>query len=154
MFAYPDAQRYRLGVNYTQLPPNRPICPVHAPFERDGTGTITRNYGGEPSYVRNTLGRGVGSQVMPNFQHTERIERNAILAQHEIVVDDEDFVQPRDLWNRVFDENERRQWVANVAGTLEEVPAELREAVMAMFSKVDPQIGPMLAGQAKTSSHL
>ena len=34
MFAYPDAQRYRLGSNYAQLPPNRPIAPVYAPYIR------------------------------------------------------------------------------------------------------------------------
>jgi catalase len=154
MFAYPDAQRYRLGVNYTQLPPNRAICPVYAPFERDGMGTITRNYGGEPNYVRSTLGRSVPSQVISDVRHAERIEHNALLGQHEIMVDDEDFVQPRVLWNKVFDETERRQWVANVSETLEDVPAQLSEAVAVMFSKVDPQIGQLMATQTKHSSHL
>ncbi|KAJ5951079.1 Catalase mono-functional heme-containing [Penicillium vulpinum] len=154
MFAYPDAQRYRLGVNYAQLPSNRAICPVYAPFERDGMGTMTRNYGGDPNYVRSSLGTGVPSQVVSNVRHTERILRNAVLGQNEIVVDDEDFVQPRELWNRVFDETERRQWVSNVSETLEEVPDQLRDAVTAMFSKVDPRIGQLLEAKAKNSSRL
>ncbi|KAJ5300621.1 uncharacterized protein N7443_005623 [Penicillium atrosanguineum] len=154
MFAYPDAQRYRLGVNYTQLPPNRAICPVFHPFERDGMGTITRNYGGEPNYVRSTLGRGVPSQVQSDVRHTERIEHNALLGQHELEVNDEDFVQPRALWNNVFDETERRQWVANVSETLEDVPTELKEAVKGMFSQVDPRISQLMTAQGKTNSHL
>lgn len=154
MFAYPDAQRYRLGVNYTQLPPNRAICPIYAPFERDGMGTMTRNYGGDPNYVRSSLGTGVPSQVVSNVRHTERIERNAILGQNEIPVDDEDFLQPRELWNRVFDECERRKWVANVSETLEDVPDQLRDAVATMFSKVDPRIGQLLDAKAKNSSRL
>ncbi|KGO78083.1 Catalase, mono-functional, heme-containing [Penicillium italicum] len=154
MFAYPDAQRYRLGVNYTQLPPNRAICPVYAPYERDGMGTITRNYGGDPNYVRNSLGPGIPSQTVSNVRHTERILRNAVLGHNEILVDDEDFVQPRDLWNRVFDEAERRQWVANVSETLEELPDQLKDAVSAMFSKVDPRIGQLLEAKAKNSSRL
>lgn len=154
MFAYPDAQRYRLGVNYTQLPPNRAICPVYAPFERDGMGTVTRNYGGDPNYVRSSLGTGVPSQTVSNVRHTERILRNAVLGQNEIPVDDEDFLQPRELWNRVFDEAERRQWVSNVSETLEDVPDQLKEAVAAMFSKVDPRIGQLLEAKAKNSSRL
>lgn len=154
MFAYPDAQRYRLGVNYTQLPPNRAICPVYAPFERDGTGTITRNYGGDPNYVRSSLGAGIPSQVVSNVRHTERIAHNVVLGQNEILVDDEDFIQPRELWNRVFDEPERREWVSNVSETLEEVPDQLKDAVIAMFSKVDPRIGQLLNDKAKNSARL
>src|SRR5437868_11381772 len=52
LFAYPDAQRYRLGINYQSLPVNRPRCPVHN-YYRDGlmrsdnNGDDTVNY--EPS---------------------------------------------------------------------------------------------------------
>lgn len=35
ILAYPDAQRYRLGSNYNQIPINRPRCPVHTE-QRDG----------------------------------------------------------------------------------------------------------------------
>lgn len=154
MFAYPDAQRYRLGVNYTQLPSNRAICPVYAPFERDGMGTFTQNYGGDPNYVRSSLTPGVPSQTVSDVRHTERIARNAILGQNEILVDDEDFRQPRDLWNKVFDETERRQWVSNVSETLEEVPDQLKDAVRDMFSKVDSRIGQLLDVKAKNNAHL
>ena len=37
LFNYADAQRYRLGVNYRQIPVNRPRCPVHS-NQRDGQG--------------------------------------------------------------------------------------------------------------------
>ncbi|KAL1863261.1 catalase A [Paecilomyces lecythidis] len=154
MFAYPDAQRYRLGVNYTQLPPNRAICPVFAPYERDGYGTITRNYGGEPNYVRNTLGSGIPSQVLSDVRHSERIERDAVLGQNEIRVDGEDYIQPRQLWNKVFDEAEKKLFVANVSGSLEDVPTELKKAVIAMFGNVDPQIAQMLAAKTKVNWHL
>ncbi|OJJ63773.1 hypothetical protein ASPSYDRAFT_38430 [Aspergillus sydowii CBS 593.65] len=154
MFAYPDAQRYRLGVNYTQLPPNRAICPVYAPYERDGMGTITKNYGGDPNYVRSALTPGIPSQVLSDVRHTEHIEQNAFLGQNEIHVDDYDYIQPRDLWNRVFDEKEKNVWVANMSETLESVPPGLKEAVLQMFSKVDPRISEMVAAKLKSSAHL
>lgn len=153
MFAYPDAQRYRLGVNYTQLPPNRAVCPVYAPFERDGFATVTKNYGGDPNYVRSSLSPGVVSRNTAQVRHDERILSFA-LGQNEISVDEEDFVQPRDLWNRVFDEPERRKWVANLAETLTEVPEPLKEAVVNMFGRVDGRLREMLGAKVRDISRL
>jgi len=47
LFSYPDAARYRLGMNYQQLPTNTPLR-VHCPFLRDGRSNASSNYGGEP----------------------------------------------------------------------------------------------------------
>lgn len=154
MFAYPDAQRYRLGVNYAQLPPNRPIAAVYAPFERDGRATTT-NYGGDPNYVRSTLSPGVISRSSTTqVRHLERVHPTATLGLNELPVTDEDFEQPRVLWQKVFDENERVLWVSTVSETLENVPAPLREAVRAMFSQVDPEIGQLLSAKDRENSHL
>lgn len=51
MFAYPDASRYRLGVNYQFLPTNAPKSEVYCPIERDGFMNFTKNYGGDPNYI-------------------------------------------------------------------------------------------------------
>lgn len=50
MFSYPDSQRYRLGPNYQQLPPNRPLSHVYSPYQRDGPARIDGNYGADPNY--------------------------------------------------------------------------------------------------------
>lgn len=39
LFNYADAQRYRLGVNYQQIPVNAARCPVHS-NHRDGQGVL------------------------------------------------------------------------------------------------------------------
>lgn len=154
MFAYPDAQRYRLGVNYSQLPPNRAICTVYAPYERDGLATVTKNYGSDPNYVRSALQANLPAHPVSDVRHTERLQPNASLRPNEILVDEEDYLQPRDLWNKVFDEAERAQWVTNVSEALEGVPEELRLAVIAMFSKVDPHIGQSITTKFNGVSHL
>ena len=51
MFAYPDAARYRVGVNYQFLPTNAAKSEVHCPIERDGFMNFTSNYGDDPNYV-------------------------------------------------------------------------------------------------------
>lgn len=152
MFAYPDAQRYRLGVNYTQLPSNRAICPVYAPFLRDGL-TVTSNYGGDPNYVRSTLSPGVSTRSITQIQHNEKLFPRAGLGLNEIPVDEEDFVQPRDLWRRVFSAEEKAKWVSTATGTLGDVPAPLREAVIAMFGRVDPDLAYQMMAKAKENSH-
>ncbi|MDK9802473.1 catalase, partial [Vibrio sp. D406a] len=44
LFAYGDAQRYRLGVNHHQIPVNAPRCPVHS-YHRDGAMRVDGNFG-------------------------------------------------------------------------------------------------------------
>jgi catalase len=53
LFAYGDAQRYRLGVNYNEIPVNRAHCPVNE-YHRDGFMRVDGNYGGEVAYTPNS----------------------------------------------------------------------------------------------------
>lgn len=158
MFAYPDAQRYRLGANYQHLPPNRPIVPVHAPYERDGAATTTSNYGPVPSYVRNKyMGHGMRSESASTVQairHDEWHRGGTALGLNEIPDTEDDYVQPRDLWRRVFDDTERRLWVTNVAGSLDGVSDDLKKGVIETFGRVDPDMGNMLAAQIKETARL
>jgi catalase len=55
LFAYGDAQRYRLGVNYNQIPVNRAKAAVHD-YHRDGKMRVDGNYGGTPAYTPNSGG--------------------------------------------------------------------------------------------------
>ncbi|MDE2519318.1 MAG: catalase [Methanocorpusculum sp.] len=55
LFAYGDAQRYRRGVNYNQIPVNRAKVAVHD-YHRDGKMRVDGNYGGTPAYTPNSGG--------------------------------------------------------------------------------------------------
>jgi catalase len=55
LFAYGDAQRYRLGVNYNQIPVNKAHCPVND-NSRDGYMRADDNYGGAVGYTPNGQG--------------------------------------------------------------------------------------------------
>ncbi|KAL8748219.1 MAG: hypothetical protein Q9190_000038 [Brigantiaea leucoxantha] len=55
MFAYPDAARYRVGVNYQFLPTNAARSDVYCPIERDGFMNFTPNYGTDPNYIGTRL---------------------------------------------------------------------------------------------------
>ena len=56
LFSYGDAQRYRLGVNFAQIPVNAPQCPFHS-YHRDGAMRTAGNLGATPSYWRCSLRR-------------------------------------------------------------------------------------------------
>ena len=59
LFNYADAQRYRLGTNYQQIPVNKARCPVHS-NHRDGIGRVDGNYGALPHYEPNSFGQWQG----------------------------------------------------------------------------------------------
>ncbi|XP_074595139.1 vegetative catalase-like [Brevipalpus obovatus] len=55
LFAYRDAQNYRLGVNHEKLAVNKPIVKMVNPTFRDGFCADYENGGSEPNYFPNSL---------------------------------------------------------------------------------------------------
>ena len=55
LFAYPDAQRYRIGTNYQALPVNRPKNDVNH-YQRDGSLRFDGNGSGQDNYEPNGFG--------------------------------------------------------------------------------------------------
>ena len=53
LFAYADAHRARMGVNYQQIPVNAPQAPVHS-YSKDGAMRI--NKVSDPVYAPNSYG--------------------------------------------------------------------------------------------------
>ncbi|MFA6667194.1 MAG: catalase [Bacilli bacterium] len=53
LFAYGDAQRYRLGINYNEIPVNKAHCEVND-YHRDGFMRTDGNYGREVAYTPNS----------------------------------------------------------------------------------------------------
>lgn len=55
LFSYGDAQRYRLGVNYSTIPVNAPRCPFHS-YHRNGAMRVDGNNGANIQYYPNSAG--------------------------------------------------------------------------------------------------
>lgn len=56
LLVYGDAQRYRLGVNYNQIPVNQAKHAVVKDYHRDGYMRTDGNYGRAPAYAPNSEG--------------------------------------------------------------------------------------------------
>ena len=128
MFSYPDAARYRLGVNYQQLPTNHALSPVYSPFQRDGFATITPNYGPDPNYVRSSLRPLTYGPA--EVAHDEWVGKVTAWTSE---VSDVDFVQPRALWQK-WTEDEKEAFVENLVESLRGVlPAVQKETIGRCF---------------------
>jgi catalase len=152
LFAYPDAARYRLGVNYQQLPTNAAKVPVYCPFQRDGKMRFDDNYGGDPNYVNSTLKptkfypevKGVKPQAVS--LHTEHEKWVGEVVTYTSHITDDDFVQPAALWKVIGRESGHQdRLIANIVSSLKGVKsAGLRNEVYALFSRVDKDLGSKL----------
>lgn len=128
MFSYPDAHRYRVGPNYFQLPPNRPINTVYAPYVRDGPGTMNGNYGGDPDYVFSELRPVSVSKRVTVPTHEQWDGKVAAVATS---LTDKDFVQARDLWHIIENEKGGKdQFLHNILPTLYDIPDKLKSQVV------------------------
>ncbi|MDD8049126.1 MAG: catalase [Thomasclavelia sp.] len=56
LFVYGDAHRYRLGVNYNQIPVNQAKHAKVSDYHRDGAMRVDGNYGRAPAYSPNSEG--------------------------------------------------------------------------------------------------
>lgn len=74
LFAYGEAQRYRLGVNHQHIPVNAPRCPLHS-YYRDGAMRVDGNFGSTIGYEPNITGEW---QEQP--EHAEHTEPNLNLS--------------------------------------------------------------------------
>lgn len=142
IFAYFDAQLYRLGKNHAQIPVNS--CPFHvSTYQRDGAMNVGRNGGGAPNYFPNSyngLGENTGSYSESTFYVTGDVYRAD-------VNDGQDFLQPIKYWkNLSVDERYRfiERLIVSMSGADKPV---LLNAINNVWNKVDPILGATLKSQ-------
>lgn len=129
MFAYPDATRYRIGVNYQALPTNAAKSAVYTPFQRDGLMNFTSNYGPDPNYVRSSLRPlNYGPESVAHDYWVGKV--TAFTSE----VTEEDFVQPKEMWRMFGRTGQQEGWVKNVAEHLRGALPEIRKETISKFS--------------------
>ncbi len=137
IFAYPDTQRHRIGVNFNQLPINRPRIPVNN-YQRDGA--MAYENGGEPNYFPNSFG---GPQPDPSLV-PPALDTRGTVARHDIPLSDKDFEQADYLY-LAFSDMEREHLISNILGDLSKAERRIQKRQTALFYKVNPQYGTAVA---------
>lgn len=141
LFAYSDAQRYRLGVNFHQIPVNAARCPVHS-NHRDGAMRVDGNYGGTLHYEPNSYDQW---QEQPEYREPPlRISGDADFWNFR--EDDADYYkQPGDLF-RLMTPEQQQVLFDNTARAMADAPDFIKRRHIANCTKADPAYG---AGVAK-----
>lgn len=140
LFSYHDAQRYRLGVNYTQLPVNAPKAATMN-YQRDGFMRTMSDHEGYPNYYPNTFGgpKPDISAKWPTYEVKGKWGR------YDYVHPNDDFVQPAALYNKVMTNVDRDHLISNIVGHLSGAKKEIQIRQTAIFYKVDPDYGSRIA---------
>jgi len=135
LFAYHDAQLYRVGTNHQHLPVNRPRCPFHNQ-QRDGAMAIA-NGGAAANYdpVRS------GGPAAGGFGHGDAgWQLEGVAGRYDTRALDDHFTQAGNLF-RLLDEEGRRNLAANIAGSLSQADAVTQDRQIAHFLRADPAYG-------------
>lgn len=144
LFSYGDTQRYRLGINHTQLPVNAPKCPFHTTL-RDGY-MQNGSYGSMINYNPSSL---PGYQEDPNAREPKldlsKLEKETAVYDWDFREEDSDYyTQPGDLY-RLLSAEEKERLCQNIKAAMEGVPTEIKKRQIEHFTKADPAYGKRVA---------
>ncbi|WAQ89632.1 hypothetical protein PtA15_11A322 [Puccinia triticina] len=137
LFAYTDAQRYRLGANYQQIPVNCPMNAV-ANYQRNGAASYLGNQGSRPAFDASYAHLAVAPRAYNNDNHT--IWKSGAI-RYLSQVSAVDFEQPRYFYDNLSPD-QKQSLVGNFAGGLSQVknPSVVNRAL-----QVVQQASPELA---------
>jgi catalase len=139
LFSYGDAHRYRLGVNHTQLPVNRPHAAQVHNYSRDGFMRFDANSGREKNHEPNSFNGPIQTgHALWAPMEIQGMTGNYAPEHHP---DDNDFVQAGNLY-RLMNEAAKQRLVANIAGHLSQVSKDdIVERSLSHLRKADGDYG-------------
>ncbi len=122
LLAYPDAARYRLGVNYEEIPVNKPVCPFHRDTQ-DGKMRISENFSTTS----------LDSYHSENFvnRYTDTFSFS-ISKKYPL----DPYTQPKDFWN-ILSESQKVHLVSNLSDSLKKISDDLFQKAIVHFSQID-----------------
>ena len=135
LFSYNDTVRYRLGVNFYQIPVNAPKCPVMS-YHRDGQMRVDGNLGGTTSFNPNSAGLW---DNQPDFAEPPLpIEGEAAHYNH--YADDDHWEQPGNLF-RLMTPAQQQALFENTARAMGDARLHIKERHIANCFRADPAYG-------------
>jgi catalase len=146
-FSYADAHRARLGVNYQQIPVNRPKAPVRS-YSKDGAMRVDNVT--DPVYYPNSF------EGAPAADANTYAEQAVWAADGEMVraaytphAEDDDVGQANTLVNQVMDDAARARLVETVSGLLAGLRREeVRQRAFAYWRSIDKALGDRVEAAA------
>lgn len=138
LFAYEDAQRYRLGVNNRDIPVNRPKAAAYN-NERDGFMRMDNPEG--PNYYPNSRNVQVTSAPSPPIL---KLNDAMLIRQAPDIIDD-DFFQVGEFWRRVMTDEEKDHLIHNLRVHMQNAAETVQYRQTALFYRAEPEYGKRVA---------
>jgi catalase len=135
LISYPDAHRYRLGVNFEALPVNRPRCPVHN-YNRDGFMRFDDNGGGGPNYQPSSFGGPVEDHRFRELHYQVKGEAG----RYDHREGNDDYTQAGDLF-RLMKPEEKQRLIHNIVNHVKPVSERIQRLQIHHFYRADPAYG-------------
>ncbi len=151
IFSYPDAQRYRVGTNYNQIPVNAPKNAVHT-YTQDGAQRHHFNAASAPVYAPNSFGGPVADEAAAGAGSWEN-DGELVRVAAALRSDDSDFGQAGTLYRDVFDDAAKARFLETITGAISGVTRdEVRERAIWYWTQVDETLGANLRSGLETAA--
>ena len=127
LLSYPDAQRYRLGVNYEQIPVNQSHFEV-ANYQRDGFMQVGHNGSSNPNYRPNSF-----DEIVVDKSYKEppmQLESNIADWFDRNENDDDHYTQPGLLYSKAMSEMDRKNLVSNIVSSMSGICGEKKYEII------------------------
>ncbi|CAN5312099.1 catalase [soil metagenome] len=143
LLTYPDAHRYRLGVNYEQIPVNK--CPFAVTnYQRDGAMAINGNGEAATNYFPNSF-----DEVFIDEKYKEEpmaLESNVAYWYDRNEENDNDhYTQPGLLFTKAMDEADRNNLIPNIVFSMKGISGEKKMVIvnrqLCHFFRVNEKLG-------------
>jgi len=139
LFAYHDAQLYRVGTNHQHLPVNRPRCPFHNQ-QRDGTMAIENSGPAQNYEAVNAAGTSPSG-----FGHGDPGWALAgVAGRYDERGSSDDFTQAGNLF-RLMTPDAKDRLTSNIANAMSSVSDDIKQRQLGHFMKADADYGAAVA---------
>ncbi|MBX9449336.1 MAG: catalase [Taibaiella sp.] len=147
ILSYPDAHRYRLGVNYEQIPVNKCPFAVHN-YERDGMMRMDGNGGKMPNYAPNSF---------DDIEKDEAYKQPAWVLDNQIADwydrnapgEDDHYSQPGIFYREVLSEQDKKNLISNITGAMQGIEGPKKDEIvnrqLCHFFRADIGLGMAIA---------
>lgn len=143
LFAYADAQRYRLGANHHLIPVNSPKGTGAYTNQRSGYMMTGDNFASTANYYPNSVNDYKEAKDIKDAPEIALEEGR--IARHNLEINDDDFYQAGELYRRVLSDMDRDHLISNIAGHLGGALKRIQYRQTALFYKADVEYGTRVA---------
>ena len=146
MFSYPDAHRYRVGVNSHQLEVNR--CPFAVNnYQRDGFMADSSGYKDAPNYYPNSFDEIKPDSAYKNFEYD--LDNTTVAHFNRNENDDDHYTQPGLLYTKAMNPQDRENLVSNIIKSMKGISGSKKDEIinrqLCHFFRANIELGMKIA---------